>query len=211
MPLVKHATRVSASLWDHITLKHEVLNELLALQYFIEEVDSQSSTNTRVDELSLQEARAALGRILFMLRTHQLSPQSREHVSLHQLIHQVMLRQSRLRHTINGPDQNVLVTPVLLETVFHNLIRNAAQAGACFICITIVPAASHTTISITDDGPGISEAIMSRIFEPHFTTRPDGTGIGLSICKRMLQRLNGSLKLDRSHRNGARFVLWLPN
>lgn len=66
--------------------------------------------------------------------------------------------------------------------------------------------------SVEDNGPGIPEAIRSRIFESYFTTKPVGvgTGIGLSISKSIIERHNGNIWFEEVEPHGARFVVWLP-
>ncbi|TIL51388.1 MAG: HAMP domain-containing histidine kinase, partial [Mesorhizobium sp.] len=66
--------------------------------------------------------------------------------------------------------------------------------------------------SVEDNGPGVPEAIRSRIFESYFTTKPVGvgTGIGLSISKSIIERHNGNVWFEEVLPRGARFVVQLP-
>jgi PAS domain S-box-containing protein len=70
----------------------------------------------------------------------------------------------------------------------------------------------HVRLVVSDNGPGVPEAIAGRIFDPYFTTKPAGvgTGIGLSICKSIVESHGGSIALDRSEDGGARFTVLLP-
>ncbi|WP_321370056.1 ATP-binding protein [uncultured Draconibacterium sp.] len=102
------------------------------------------------------------------------------------------------------------VTPAELELhadekqisqVLINLVKNAYQAneGNENAKITIkatVNDAGHPTISITDNGPGISDELMDKIFVPFFTTKENGSGIGLSISRQIMQLHGGSLKMS---------------
>ncbi|HKK50570.1 MAG TPA: ATP-binding protein, partial [Myxococcota bacterium] len=67
-------------------------------------------------------------------------------------------------------------------------------------------------VDVSDNGPGISEAVRDRIFDPFFTTRPpnEGTGLGLPIAFDIVREHGGSLELDPSFQAGARFVVRLP-
>ena len=211
MPLATCIDEPRASSWEEAALVHELRNDLMALQFFIDEVDTQTASNAPVDDISLQDARAAMARIMFMLKNLHRSESKSVYISLHQLINKTIQAQRTLRCFIKSPDHAVIAVPVLLETVLSNLIRNASQAGARNLWFAIQPGKTTTTLSITDDGPGIPEALSPRIFEPYFTTRPEGNGLGLSICARLLQRQQGSLTLDRSYISGARFILCLPH
>ncbi len=61
--------------------------------------------------------------------------------------------------------------------------------------------------TITDSGPGIPEAYHDRIFEPFFSTRKDGTGLGLPICRKLCRENHASIHLDPAFREGARMVV----
>jgi len=65
-------------------------------------------------------------------------------------------------------------------------------------------------IEIADDGPGIPPEVQRRIFEPFFTTRASGTGLGLTVVKRIVDVHRGEAELDSADGRGTRFVIRLP-
>jgi C4-dicarboxylate-specific signal transduction histidine kinase len=67
-------------------------------------------------------------------------------------------------------------------------------------------------IAVEDNGAGVPGEIAEHIFEPFFTTKEvgKGTGLGLSVCQSLVAAAGGSLSLDASHTDGARFVVQLP-
>jgi signal transduction histidine kinase len=67
-------------------------------------------------------------------------------------------------------------------------------------------------ITVTDNGPGVPEAIRSQVFDPFFTTKSDtaGTGLGLAISHSIVTRIGGGIHCDPAYRGGARFVITLP-
>jgi len=65
-------------------------------------------------------------------------------------------------------------------------------------------------LDIEDDGEGVDDAIKERVFDPFFTTNPEGTGLGLSVCARFVQEYGGDISVDDSEWGGARFSLTLP-
>nr|WP_321353967.1 ATP-binding protein [uncultured Draconibacterium sp.] len=88
-----------------------------------------------------------------------------------------------------------------ISQVLINLVKNAYQAneGNPNAKITIkatVNETGHPTISVTDNGPGISDELMDKIFVPFFTTKENGSGIGLSISRQIMQLHGGSLKMS---------------
>jgi two-component system NtrC family sensor kinase len=102
--------------------------------------------------------------------------------------------------------------PAELRQVFQNLILNAISAIQAngTITLTTQRQAETVMVSITDTGPGIAEGFIDRIFEPLFTTKPGGTGLGLTICVDILTRLGGHITAHNHPEGGACFVVQLP-
>lgn len=73
-----------------------------------------------------------------------------------------------------------------------------------------MPEAVYGVMSLEDDGPGVAQAHAARIFEPYFTTRPNGQGLGLSTAYGLAKQSGGFLLHDRGPMGGARFSLYLP-
>ena len=72
--------------------------------------------------------------------------------------------------------------------------------------------ANSLTIRVTDNGPGISDEIKTRIFDPLFTTKiaGKGTGVGLAYCHRIIAAHKGQIRLERTASRGATFAVELP-
>lgn len=104
--------------------------------------------------------------------------------------------------------------PHQLRQVFLNLLENAVQAvgdsGSVALTATVLPDAVE--LALEDSGPGVSEAIRRRLFEPLMTTKARGIGLGLPLVKRILERHGGSIAYAPRTETGAgaRFVLRLP-
>jgi len=98
-----------------------------------------------------------------------------------------------------------------LNQVLTNLIDNAIQAAAGVVTVKTLAVNEHVACHITDDGPGISEAILDRIWEPFFTTKPpgQGTGLGLSISRRIVESHHGRLEVS-SVPGATTFTIRLP-
>ncbi|MDI1275385.1 ATP-binding protein [Polaromonas sp.] len=110
----------------------------------------------------------------------------------------------------------VLAEPVALEQIIHNLLMNALQALEQVpskerqLTVAVHAEAGQGTITVTDSGPGMTDAVLARIFEPFFTTRDAGLGLGLSLCETLATGMNGSLKAGKQEPRGAQFRLSLP-
>jgi len=66
------------------------------------------------------------------------------------------------------------------------------------------------SVTVSDSGPGVPEALRQRVFEPYYTTKSGSTGIGLSLCQRIVQDHGGSLSVSASRWAGAEFTLRIP-
>jgi signal transduction histidine kinase len=101
-----------------------------------------------------------------------------------------------------------------LMQVILNLVMNAADAVGAGGNVQ-VRAARHgngVRLSVEDDGPGVDPRVQAQLFEPFVTTKEvgKGTGLGLAVCRGLVEAAGGSITLDREHRSGARFVVELP-
>lgn len=104
-----------------------------------------------------------------------------------------------------------------MQQVLLNLINNAIDAmenrgGELTISTRFEFEKSIIVVEISDDGPGIPEANLSRIFEPFFTTKPvgKGTGLGLSICYGIIQKMGGQIEVESVIDRGTTFHIRLP-
>jgi PAS domain S-box-containing protein len=109
----------------------------------------------------------------------------------------------------------VYIEEIQLQEVFINLIQNAVQAVSSKdkgnVWISCSQEGKRVTVSIRDDGPGISDEIKDRLFDPFVTTKPfgKGTGLGLSICYGIVKRYDGEIRVY-SNEQGATFDVILP-
>lgn len=109
-------------------------------------------------------------------------------------------------------DTNITCDPEKLEIVFVNLILNAIQAmnNTGKISIRLAESTDIITIEVEDTGPGIPEDALPKIFEPLFTTRQVGTGLGLPSCKSIVERHGGTIGVKTILGKGTTFVIQLP-
>jgi len=93
-----------------------------------------------------------------------------------------------------------------------NLVTNALQAAGPNAAVDVESRldGQMAEIRVTDNGPGVPQALRRRIFEPFFTSRAEGTGLGLAVVRSVAEAHGGDVRLDSSEGAGARFVLRLP-
>ena len=95
-----------------------------------------------------------------------------------------------------------------LTQILINLVKNAIQADARNIIISAeINLSEHIIINVSNDGRPISKESQEEIFVPFYTTKQEGTGIGLSLSRQIMRMHNGTLNLTRSDRNGTVFTL----
>lgn len=96
--------------------------------------------------------------------------------------------------------------------VFLNLVLNALDATEEGGTIRIASrrSGSGLEVEVADDGHGIPPDQQIMLFEPYFTTKPTGTGLGLFVCRNMMEAIGGRIRLAESSAAGTRFVVWLP-
>jgi nitrogen fixation/metabolism regulation signal transduction histidine kinase len=102
-----------------------------------------------------------------------------------------------------------------LQLVFLNLILNAIAVVPLHGKIEVRASKTHDSkdvlVSVTDNGPGIKLENVDRIFEPYFTEKPGGIGLGLAVVKRIIEEHDGQISAGNCEHGGARFDIVLPS
>lgn len=167
-----------------------------------------------------QRAADVIGRFRDMARK---SPAHPEVLDIRDLIGQVLaLMDSDARR---GGVQLVRIVPlglpdvigdrVQVQQVLVNLVMNAVQAtrGRAGGCVTIEALSADErflAVVVRDSGPGVPQADIRRVFDPFYTTKADGMGLGLSICRSLVEAQGGRIEADNLAPHGASFRFTLP-
>jgi len=140
----------------------------------------------------------------------------------------VELRKRQVRFSLFMSDKisSVLVDPILIEQVLINLLKNAAEAveqanlplDQRLVQLQIVPKVIETQavveFSVTDSGSGMSAEVMSRVFEAFYSTKKEGMGIGLNLCRTIIESHQGRMQAENIYNGknivGCRFSFWIP-
>ncbi len=124
---------------------------------------------------------------------------------------QLVSKQLSVRYALPEPLQ-LHADEEQLRLVFLNLLLNAIDAspagGAIAIAAEKQPSAA--VITVADQGPGIDPGFLERIFEPYFSKRPDGMGLGLAMARRIIEAHSGSITVKNRDSGGACFEIRLP-
>jgi signal transduction histidine kinase len=168
---------------------------------------------TRIGE-QLQVANGIIGNLLDLVRER---PLAREAVALADVVRgaadavqrpgEVALEQLGLSDlpAVSGD-------PVQLRQVFVNLVQNAVQAAGAAgrVWVRGGREPGGVAIAVEDTGPGVDPGTRRRLFEPLITTRDGGTGLGLALVKRIVERHGGTVGYEDRSGGGARFTVRLP-
>ena len=102
-------------------------------------------------------------------------------------------------------EQMAMADAVVVYQAIYNLVVNALDVARSRVSVRVAAG----VIEVVDDGPGVHPAIVDRLFEPFVTTKPvgEGTGLGLSLSRRQLDAVGGSLELRSTSEQGSCFVM----
>jgi signal transduction histidine kinase len=96
-----------------------------------------------------------------------------------------------------------------MRDVLLNVFENARLAGAKRVEVVIREEERKVTIETVDDGSGIPAAVLPRVFEPHFSTRTTGSGLGLAVSRRLIEAWNGEIAITSEEGVGTRVLIVL--
>lgn len=207
-------------------LRHEINNSLAPIDSLAGSLETLLTRENRADDWEtdlregltvIQDRSKALNR--FMTAYSQLTrlPKPKfEQVDITKLAHRVAGLETRLAVSVKpGPEITIRADVDQLEQLLINLIRNAVDASldhAGEVVLgwnTLKGVSPQIEIWVQDEGPGLSST--ENLFVPFFTTKPDGSGIGLTLCRQIAEGHNGHLTLNnRLDRTGCCARLYLP-
>lgn len=134
--------------------------------------------------------------------------------------HDLQTQRVQLVRELDPNLPQLAMDPVQIEQVVFNLVRNALEAlesrvagpgnSPCLHIRTSVLEPGQVRCDIEDNGPGLGEADCERLFEAYFTTKPDGLGQGLSICRSIVAAHGGVIEAGSAPGGGAQFSFTLP-
>ncbi|HET7420636.1 MAG TPA: HAMP domain-containing sensor histidine kinase, partial [Candidatus Dormibacteraeota bacterium] len=201
---------------------HNVRNHMATTVGYLKEIDLNRLDP--VDKEAVVTATASASDAVTVLRTlsQGATPRvsfAREPVDLNELVALAMgmarprARTKEIELAVRESSEEVKVKadPLLLREVVTNLVNNAIDAAPDKgkVDVTIGRRGNSSYVSVADDGPGVAEENRHHLFEPHYTTKEAGTGLGLFMSYGVIREHQGDLIYSGSHR-GAVFTVVLP-
>jgi nitrogen-specific signal transduction histidine kinase len=207
-------------------IAHEFKNALATISGYAQMIRSEAEAGTELREHGekiLQQTRALTHVVTEFLKFARPLQLADEQVTLRPMIDRVMTEVAEtvpsVPITAVGDFAQVSGDDALLYQALLNLARNAAEAvsenpagGRVIIRgdIDHSGALQGQRISIADNGPGIPPEAMSKIFVPFYTTKSNGTGLGLAVVQKILVQHGGTIEARNQPEGGAEFIVWLP-
>ena len=220
---IKLAKSERESAWKEMAkqVAHEIKNPLTPMRLLVQQLEFTLKTE---DKEQLQEfTKAMLDQIDALVsiadafsRFADMPSSKREIFDIKELIGRTTSIFSHLKFNTDLPEEQVMVSADRdqLLRVFNNLIKNAWQAVPedrdPVIDIKLTEEKDHVLIEVKDNGSGIEEEKKARVFEPSFTTKTTGMGLGLAMTQNIIEGLKGKIWLESEIGVGTTFYIKLP-
>ena len=214
----RSAVDESAS-WSKLfrVITHEIMNTVAPIASLSDALSKEEDLDVKAGLETISESSKDLIRFVESYRSiTQVAPPVRKAVMVDELIDRVMrLNKAKiaeqgatLAYQAKTLDLLIYVDEGQIMQVFNNLIKNAVQAGATSIrIIADLNSEDQTVIRVANNGKAIPLRQIEEIFVPFYTTKPNGTGIGLSLSRQIMVRHNGTLNLEQSDNQMTVFSL----
>ncbi|MCU1343305.1 MAG: hypothetical protein JWN92_2728 [Candidatus Acidoferrum typicum] len=207
-------------------IAHEFKNALATISGYAQMIRSEAKPGTELREHGekiLEQTRDLAHVVTEFLKFARPLDLADERVTLRPLIDRILTEVSDVVPdvpvTCEGEFSDVSGDDALLRQAILNLARNAAEAaadnpggGRVIIRGEIEQsgAMQGQRISISDNGPGIPADALTKIFMPFYTTKTNGTGLGLAVVQKIIVQHGGTIEARNQSQGGAEFIVWLP-
>lgn len=209
-------------------LAHEIRNPLTIMKGFLQLIkpDLDRLQKSDIADLLLSEIHRTNGLIEEFLNVTRPREQTLEKVSIVPFLRNILLLyqseatinkctlSTNLQH-LSQPSF-AMIDSGQLKQVFLNMVKNSIEAIRCanrdngYISLSVFRRLHTIDIHIRDNGIGMDETTKSKLFQPFFTTKKKGTGLGLFLCKQIIQNHRGTIEVNSTPMLGTTFMIQLP-
>ncbi|MCR9205043.1 MAG: HAMP domain-containing histidine kinase, partial [Halobacteriovoraceae bacterium] len=208
------------------TLRHELSNPLFGLSLATDMLETDGKDDETVE--TIQDIKTNSDRCQTIIKNFSSLYEDEDNFKEFDLIsllnETIILTKSEtkgIKKEVFSSTEELLVfsNPTWISQVVFNLIINAGQAVKSkfgynlrdsFVKINVSANDSNIILEIIDNGPGVPEEHLDKLFAAFFTTKESGTGLGLSICKNLMNKLGGDIAHTDTGGEGTKFLLTLP-
>jgi signal transduction histidine kinase len=206
------------------TIAHEIRNPIAAAKSLVQQMgeDPASVENVEYAKVAIEELDRVERRISHLLRYAKEEDYAFAHVSVASVVDAALTQMkgkldtakvAAVRNYITGPTVNADAEK--LKSVFVNILDNAIDAFAAVpedrrIDLFIENGGRQATVRVRDNGGGIPREKLDRIFNPFFTTKDHGTGLGMAIAKKIVEAHTGTIEVESTVGRGTEFQVTLP-
>jgi two-component system NtrC family sensor kinase len=206
------------------SLAHEINNPLQAIHNSLQLMLSfqlEAAEQREYLQIAEEEIERLMGLVASILEFARPPQQEMRTTNLNEIVERVLAlagkylqhRHVAVKRDLAADLPRTLAAPDELEQVFINLVLNAVDAmpeGGTLRVASHLAADSRLVVAFSDTGHGITPELLERIFEPFFSTREDGTGLGLTVSYNVVQRHGGEITVQSTIGEGTTFTVWLP-
>jgi len=198
------------------SIGHELRNPLAVIDSSTHLIGRRTAEDERVAKhlVRIREQVVRSNHIITdLLELARDRPPVREAVRLSELVDRSLVGLprdgARLEIAVHD-DGDVVVDESQLRQVLFNLAQNALQAAKSHVTIEASAKDHAMHVEVADDGPGFTLEVRANLFEPLYTTKTKGIGLGLWLCKRIVDKHGGAIRALQEPAGGARFVIDIP-
>ncbi len=216
--------------WGEVArrLAHEIKNPLTPIQLSAERLqqklqdklpEHESDILKRATGTIVSHVAALKGMVDDFTQYAHASRMNAKAVNLNELVREVLVLYEAMGVAIEPRLSerlpSIYADPAMLRQVLHNLFQNAIDALTGVenprILVNTSLGTGGVLLTVRDNGTGIAEGVMGRIFEPYVTTKPKGTGLGLAIVKKIVDEHHGRILVENVKPHGATVSIVLPS
>ena len=204
------------------SIAHEIRNPLTSLKGFTDLLKIDATEDAQmylsVIDSELQRMEQILSELLMLSKPANFNMELLEIDKVVQHVIDLMMPDALMKNVMiqfNSPPGNVLIegNQNRLKQVILNLIKNAIESmynGGTVKVEMCVNSGSILELSITDEGSGMTNETIENLFQPFYTTKTTGTGLGLPFVKKVIEEHDGEIVIESELKKGTRFSLHLP-
>jgi signal transduction histidine kinase len=220
--LAERATRLATAGAVGASVAHELRNALAVAESSLflarRDLDDRDKLVRHLDKVTVEIRRAqrVIGAVLGLARGETVTLEPADVASLVDGARRAVVLPTNVTFSVSiePPDLTIRCDAVLLERVLANLYLNAIDAlatrGRGAVATHVWRGTDRVNVAVDDDGPGIQPDVARRIFDPLFTTKATGMGLGLALCREVVRAHGGEISATQAPGGGARFAFWIP-